>query len=781
MGISSIVVLAGPYTGNGLSDEYSYPFIIQAKEDIKVWETTDAGVRTLLEVDTDYTVAGLGVTGGGTVTRVAGVLPVDYTWYMKSDRTEDQETSFRNQGSFFPGSHEDQFDHLTKLVNQHRDTNDRSLRVDDGYSASIDMTIPDPIAGYAFKFNDAGTGIELLDVSLLAGGVVVTTEESFTLTAGQLTIAPTLSVNNLSIYLSGALVDNGKLAKGIDFTLDIAANEIDFVDSYPAGTVATAVTNAPETGAPIITAGVQYFETVADMKLNTLTLNQLVVTSGFTAAGDGFGKTYIVAVAQAVDELNDHTLADGKVALVQGDAIVTITDGDATPVVNKGRVFTTANTGATIITDFDNGRTGQTITVIIGDGNTSFDFTGSGLVGNGGADYTASENDVITATYDGTDWICVVIVAAGGAGSGVFTSLTTTGDVTATGAYINPPEALANSATPSVAGIRNALSGGTTTITDFTGGVEGQEITLLAEHTIAVTHGTNIFLDGATTFNMVSGESLTLVQKADGNWYETPRKVNTASSGGSGSPDRIVWPTVENDTDTDHDIKFNAGSIIDSLGAAVITNADLVKQIDATWAVGTGAGGLFSGSVAVDTTYHLFVIVKDSDGSVDAGFDTSVSAANIPVGYTAYRRIASVITDGSSNILQFYQLGDYFYWGVPVKDSSNVNPGTSAITLAVQVPSGLRLIWLGGVGMIDKSPSADVYLTVGDVASTLVVSYSYFSLQTRNDSGGETTGDSAQFQVRTNTSGAIKYKLSISNGDIEAHITTQGYIDERIA
>ena len=161
------------------------------------------------------------------------------------------------------------------------------------------------------------------------------------------------------------------------------------------------------------------FLTVANMKLAHLAAGQFVTTQGFTAAGDGGGKVYLTAAAQAVDGLNDHTLAGGTVALVQGDVIITIADGDATPAVNKGNVFTTANTGATSITDFDAGVSGQQITVLVADGNTTFDFSSSGLVGNGGVDYVASTGDVVNATYDGTDWICAVSQpASGGAGGG---------------------------------------------------------------------------------------------------------------------------------------------------------------------------------------------------------------------------------------------------------------------------------------------------------------------------------------------------------------------------
>jgi hypothetical protein len=86
--------------------------------------------------------------------------------------------------------------------------------------------------------------------------------------------------------------------------------------------------------------------------------------------------------------------------------------------------------------------------------------------------------------------------------------------------------ALANDATPTVAGGGVFSTGGTTTITDFDDGAVGQIITVLSEHAITITDGTNIILHGSVNFVMAASDSLTLVLKADTKWYETSRMVN---------------------------------------------------------------------------------------------------------------------------------------------------------------------------------------------------------------------------------------------------------------
>jgi hypothetical protein len=89
---------------------------------------------------------------------------------------------------------------------------------------------------------------------------------------------------------------------------------------------------------------------------------------------------------------------------------------------------------------------------------------------------------------------------------------------------------LADEATPSVASGNLFKTGGTANdpITDFDDGVTGQRITIFAEHSIVVdVDAGNIFLDGAVDFNMDSGDTLSLVCKADNKWYEISRSDNT--------------------------------------------------------------------------------------------------------------------------------------------------------------------------------------------------------------------------------------------------------------
>jgi hypothetical protein len=85
---------------------------------------------------------------------------------------------------------------------------------------------------------------------------------------------------------------------------------------------------------------------------------------------------------------------------------------------------------------------------------------------------------------------------------------------------------LDNSGTPMVIDRDMFLTGGTAAITEMYGGYTGQVLRILSGHSIRITNGTNILLAGAANYDMTPNDTLTLVYKADGKWYELSRSVN---------------------------------------------------------------------------------------------------------------------------------------------------------------------------------------------------------------------------------------------------------------
>lgn len=245
-------------------------------------------------------------------------------------------------------------------------------------------------------------------------------------------------------------------------------------------------------------------------------------------------------------------------------------------------------------------------------------------------------------------------------------------------------------------------------------------------------------------------------------------------------PGHLYGMTLSNNgSDATNDIDFAAGSCVDSTGVVPMIGTALTKQLDATWAAGTNAGGKMSAAAIANTTYHCFAIRKDSDGSVDYGFDTSPTAPTMPTGYTYFRRIGSIVRV-SAAILGFYQSGDEFMLKTPVLDIVAANPGTSAVTAALaSVPTGVALIAILHPQVVDVSPATPVNMRVSALVSTDAAASS-INRQAGTQAITPTTAFSVGYaRVLTNTSAQVRYRIDASDADVTAVISTHGWADTR--
>jgi hypothetical protein len=233
--------------------------------------------------------------------------------------------------------------------------------------------------------------------------------------------------------------------------------------------------------------------------------------------------------------------------------------------------------------------------------------------------------------------------------------------------------------------------------------------------------------------------------------------------------------------DVDHDVTIATGkcrSYQDTYN--MVRSTVLTKQIDATWAAGHNAGGLFAGSVASNTSYHLFLIRKDLDGSIDAGWDVSVSCVNIPSGYTAYRRIRSYLTDSSANIIQTVQKGDEFvmYRRKYDLDLRSGSPGWSGATnnvITLSVPTGLSVMAKITANYMDSAVGYVELRSPSCVAQSETLAYTAAGSIFVRDSG---LNNSVEMQILTNTSGQI-YANTNDTTPINFTVATIGWNDTR--
>lgn len=193
----------------------------------------------------------------------------------------------------------------------------------------------------------------------------------------------------------------------------------------------------------------------------------------------------------------------------------------------------------------------------------------------------------------------------------------------------------------------------------------------------------------------------------------------------------------------------------------------------AGFVVGDAQDGLFSGTLTPNTFYHFFAIRRDSDGLVDLGFSTNYTALDRPAGWTAYRRIASVLWTGTE-IRPFKNSRDKFQFYTPMPVLENGGAVTSAAAgLALPVPA------LPGGVEVDLS----VYLQA-DAAFPFRSARVYWPDATFSTSGrnatvvaGPTFPGVSRVNVPTNDGGQV-FVLAIQN-DISAglFVTQNGFRD----
>jgi hypothetical protein len=121
-------------------------------------------------VDTDYTVSGVGIEGGGDVTRLAGPLPTGSTWDIASDFSPVQLTDFPSQGAFFPEVHEDAFDKLTYLLQQISRDSSNAIRFPWTDSGAESLLPPQSNrVGKLIQFDNNGSAIVVNPADMFAG------------------------------------------------------------------------------------------------------------------------------------------------------------------------------------------------------------------------------------------------------------------------------------------------------------------------------------------------------------------------------------------------------------------------------------------------------------------------------------------------------------------------------------------------------------------------------------------------------------------------------------
>jgi len=224
---------------------------------------------------------------------------------------------------------------------------------------------------------------------------------------------------------------------------------------------------------------------------------------------------------------------------------------------------------------------------------------------------------------------------------------------------------------------------------------------------------------------------------------------------------------------------IGGGQVVDSTQAKMFVINPLGKTTSA-WAVGDNQGGLDTGTIAADTTYHIFAIIRNDTGVTDYLFSLSATAPSLPTDYDLFKRIGSWRTDASSDWYKGSSQGEFFYWGF---DLSAIiihvdNPGTSAVTEAMFLPLGVILYWIGAITAHNFNGGSSTWLSpldVTDMAASLAIA----TVQNTGFASLNTYASTYVNGIKTNTSAAIRHRSSSSGTNHDLDFITIGWRDPR--
>lgn len=162
-----------------------------------------------------------------------------------------------------------------------------------------------------------------------------------------------------------------------------------------------------------------------------------------------------------------------------------------------------------------------------------------------------------------------------------------------------------------------------------------------------------------------------------------------------------------------------AGTCTNNTNADTMDIPSAMNKTTAAWAVGSGNGALDTGSIAANTWYHVFVIKRLDTQVVDVCISINAAGPSIPAGYSYYRRIGAMKTNGSSQWTKFVQFGNEFFWDTPTLDYVNTALSTAALTFTLNVPNGVSVNAMVNVAWASSTNGAIAYISsfyVADIA-----------------------------------------------------------------
>lgn len=358
-------------------------------------------------------------------------------------------------------------------------------------------------------------------------------------------------------------------------------------------------------------------------------------------------------------------------------------------------------------------------------------------------------NQLISATYDGTEW-CLDLDPMVGFGTLLNLASATTTDIgTALSHMVNIT--------------------GTTTITAFGSSASLQRplYKLTFSGALLLTYNaTSLILPGSTSITTANGDTCDALYLGSGNW----QVINYAKRNGTAVNFNAIFlqgyrqGLTLSTAGSSGTFGIAAGIAANTTNVSMMQLASAYTKTTASWVVGSGNGGLDTGAIANITWYHAYLIQRVDTGVTDILFSLSATAPTLPTNYTLFRRIGAMITDSSAHWVAFTQTGTRFIWATSIADVSNIATTTSRVSKTLTVPPGVVVNALLRVACSSGSSSpAILFTSLQETDQTPILSqFADISIAAGGSQGGDITrltNTSAQIGVRSTVGTSSTYSI----------------------
>jgi len=210
-------------------------------------------------------------------------------------------------------------------------------------------------------------------------------------------------------------------------------------------------------------------------------------------------------------------------------------------------------------------------------------------------------------------------------------------------------------------------------------------------------------------------------------------------------------------------------------GVTAARTVTWAKMLNAAWAKGFGAGGLDTGSVQPNATYHAHGIRENATGDLDVLLSASAASPVVPTGWTRVQRLGPVLTDGSGNIRPFVQSGNQFWHNVEGGVVNYSQAGVRAKSaIAVTVPTGVRVEAI--LSLYIHASGTDVQAT-GNLYDGINTN---IRVRARIYGSASVNGIEQELRQFTDTSAQILFSLGSTHASTASSLNTLGWIDYSI-